>query len=276
VRTISAITTAAALAALAALAIVASAGCANRAPASPAAAPSPGTLRLWVRERVGWPIRLEGVHLTLDGERVDAGPAPSVVAGVHTLVARVQLRWPCALGGESGRASMTEAYALQIGLRGADLEVEVVTRGSAANAPETRPELHARASGDAELTEWHSGAALEAEAARRSCARVAEPDAAVCRVRVAVEGAKARRDVVDHLCKQDKLAQLEAYAKILKDSQARSPHGPFDDARERVARQRIVEVEAEAWQCLGEELVYLPRVSVEHACTGELPDPWKD
>jgi hypothetical protein len=259
-----------------ALTALALAGCATPSPRALPSAPAAGTLRLSVRDRVGWPLQLADLNVAIDGRSLAGAASPSIVAGVHTLVARARLRWPCALAGESATASITSAYALRVGLAGADLEVEVATRGSPSIAPEARPELRLRVSSDAAVSEWRSSAAFEAEAARVACARVAEGDAAICRVRVAAGGAETRRDVVDDLCKRDKLAQLEAYANILKESQARTPHGPFDDARERIARQRMLELEAEAWQCVGEELAFVPRVSVEHACAGELPDPWRE
>lgn len=95
-------------------------------------------------------------------------------------------------------------------------------------------------------------ACIEVEA-RRLCAAAPEDEGPACRVRHAMERARARRDVIDFLCRSTKLAEIEAEWERAKGAKERTPRSPFDERWLQLARARVAEIEAESWQCIGEE-----------------------
>jgi hypothetical protein len=255
--------------------------CAPPPPLPPPAGEGP-RLTLRVVDHLAWPFRLSRLVVAADGAVVyrrafldDRAPpaqdtALAVAPGEHTVQILAETRVQVTPAGpECGMTlrlarSFVAAEGAPVALT-ADLHVRDRQRPF---AEQLRARLEVRG---ASPDPWLGGHGRSADDAR--CAALPAPDAAMCRVEGNVAAAQRERDLIKLFCNQDKLDQMRALARVRDEAKARlageQTIEPEREARRaRRAEARIVALGAEADQCVGEDLAYLPATSVvaDEAC----------
>lgn len=229
---------------------LASCGAPPREP--PPARSQPGTLAVRFEEDLRWPVRLASIHFSADGAPVKLDQAFAAAPGRHLAEVRAEVRWSCTAAGDEAVATVSDVLPIHLGPGGAEVRWALVGVGNNFDHPEQRFRVVRSVAGDARVADVR--APNDKGAAFARCGPAPTVQGAACRVGVMAESARARKDVVDLLCKTEKLGALWALARETDPS-----------VHERAAR-----LEAEADQCVGEDVAYVgPRVQVALGCPDE-------
>ncbi|MFO0563981.1 MAG: hypothetical protein U0269_38505 [Polyangiales bacterium] len=219
-----------------------------------------GAITVAIASDLRWPVRLHEVRLALDGQRVRENAPVPAVEGDHAVAMRAELRWPCSVAGSEARVLVTDMVALDLGARGAEVQLAVLARGNPFDRPEQRFTVQHRVLGHVRSHISRDQFTRFEDLLSGECRARTAPEDALCRVQSRLQRAREQRDIIQVNCQVEKLASLRLIVE-------RAVGAPLSqDALDRVAG-----IERESRECRGESISYFagPTVTVVQACEGE-------